>query len=84
MIDLRYSLVIEATDDPNFFGFYSSDLEGFTGVGNSIEDCLYKARWGMEEHVALLREKGLPVPHAVSEPKVVIQNAKPAASPALR
>ena len=30
MIDLKYSLVIEATDDPTFSGFYSPDLEGFT------------------------------------------------------
>ncbi len=80
MIDLRYSLTIEATDDPNFFGFYSPDLEGFTGVGNSIEDCLYKARWGMEEHVALLREQGLPVPSPSRDPKVVIQNAKTVSS----
>ena len=28
MIDLKYSLIIEATKDPNFFGFYSPDLEG--------------------------------------------------------
>ena len=76
MIDLRYSLVIEATEDPNFFGFYSPDLEGFTGVGHSIEDCLYKARWGMEEHVALLKEKDLPVPKANPSPTVVIQNEK--------
>lgn len=78
MIDLKYSLVIEATEDPNFFGFYSPDLEGFTGVGNSIEDCLYKARWGLEEHVALLREKGLPVPTPVANPRVIIENAKSA------
>lgn len=77
MINLSYSLVIEATEDPNFFGFYSPDLEGFTGVGNSIEDCLYKARWGMDEHVTLLREQGLPVPAPVNNPKVVIQNAGP-------
>lgn len=77
MIDLKYSLMIEATEDPNFFGFYSPDLEGFTGVGNSIEDCLYKARWGMEEHVNLLRERGLPVPAPAVDPKVVIQNAGP-------
>ena len=80
MINLSYSLVIEATDDPNFFGFYSPDLEGFTGVGNSIEDCLYKARWGMEEHVALLRERGMPVPQASVDPKVTIQDAKPTAA----
>ena len=46
MIDLKYSLVIEATEDPTFFGFYSPELEGFTGIGHSIEDCLYKAKWG--------------------------------------
>ncbi len=62
MIDLRYSLVIEATEEPDFFSFYSPDLEGFTGVGHSVEDCLYKAKWGMSEHVSLLEEQGLPVP----------------------
>jgi predicted RNase H-like HicB family nuclease len=76
MIDLKYSLVIEATADPSFFGFYSPDLEGFTGVGHSIEDCLYKARWGMEEHVALLRENHLPVPVPSPNPTVVIQNER--------
>jgi hypothetical protein len=30
MIDLKYSPVIEAARDPNFFGFYSPDLEGFS------------------------------------------------------
>ena len=67
MIELNYSLVIEATEDPVFFAFYSPDLEGFTGIGNSVEDCLYKARWGMEEHVALLKERGLPVPKKKSQ-----------------
>ena len=74
MIDLKYSLVIEATSDPTFFGFYSPDLEGFTGVGHSIEDCLYKAKWGMEEHVALLAEQKLSVPEANSNPTVIVQN----------
>jgi predicted RNase H-like HicB family nuclease len=79
VIDLKYSLVIEATEDFNFFGFYSPDLEGFTGVGHSIEDCLYKARWGITEHVALLQETGLPVPEPNPDPRVVIQNEKRAA-----
>ena len=74
MLELKYSLVIEATADPNFFGFYSPDLEGFTGVGHSVEDCLYKARWGMEEHVALLVEQDLPVPAPASNPTVVVRN----------
>lgn len=74
MIDLKYSLVIEATADPNFFGFYSTELEGFTGVGHSIEDCLYKAKWGMEEHVALLREQQLTVPEPNPDPTVTVRN----------
>ena len=74
MIDLKYSLVIEATDDPGFFGFYSPDLEGFTGVGHSIEDCVYKAKWGIEEHVALLKERKLPVPVTNPSPTITIRN----------
>lgn len=74
MIELQYSLVIEATEDPSFFGFYSPDLEGFTGVGHSIEDCLYKAKWGMIEHIALLEERGLAIPEPNPSPTIVIQN----------
>ncbi len=76
MIDLPYALVIEATDDPGFFGLFSPELEGFTGVGNSVEDCLYKAKWGMKEHVELLRERGLPVPPPNPEPTITIRNAR--------
>ena len=76
MIDLKYSLIIEATEDPTFFTYYSPDLEGFTGVGNSVEDCLYKAKWGMEEHISLLKERRLPVPKRNPNPTVTIQNAK--------
>jgi len=76
MIELKYSLVIEATAEPDFFGFYSPDLEGFTGVGHSVEDCLFKARWGMLEHVSLLNEQGLPVPPQNNNPRIVIQNEK--------
>ena len=75
MIELPYSLVIEATDEPDFFGFYSPELEGFTGVGHSVEDCLYKAKWGMQEHMRLLRENGMPVPDPTTDPRIVIQNA---------
>ena len=74
MIDLEYSLIIEATKEPDFFGFFSPDLPGFSGVGHSVEDCLYKARWGMIEHVNLLKEKDLPVPSRNPNPKVIIQN----------
>lgn len=74
MIDLPYSLIIEAPSEPDFFGFYSPELEGFTGIGHSIEDCLYKARWGMKEHQELLQEQGLPVPPPSGNPVITIQN----------
>lgn len=74
MIELSYSLVIEATGEPDYFGFYSPDLEGFSGIGHSVEDCIYKAKWGMKEHVDLLKERGLPIPKRNSNPRIVIQN----------
>jgi len=76
MINLPYSLIIEATKEPDFFGFYSIDLEGFSGIGHSVEDCLFKARWGMKEHVELLEEKNLPVPKRNPDPKIIIQNER--------
>ena len=76
MIELEYSLIIEATEEPDYFGFYSPDLEGFTGIGHSIEDCVYKAKWGMKEHAKLLEEKGLPVPPTTKNSKIIIQNEK--------
>jgi predicted RNase H-like HicB family nuclease len=78
MVDLMYSLVIEVTDEPDFFGFFSPELEGFTGVGHSVEDCLYKARWGMREHVETLAEQGLPIPPCSPDPVVTIRNEKKA------
>jgi predicted RNase H-like HicB family nuclease len=74
MIDLPYTLIIEATEETDCFGFFSPDLEGFSGIGHSIEDCVYKARWGMKEHVELLKERGLPVPPKANNPKIIVQN----------
>lgn len=74
MIDLKYSLIIEATADPSFFGFYSPELEGFSGIGHSIEDCIYKAKWGIEEHVTLLRDRNLPIPEPSANPTVIVRN----------
>jgi hypothetical protein len=50
-------------------------LEGFTGIGHSVEDGLYQARWGMKEHVELLSKQSLPVPAKNADPKIIIQNA---------
>jgi predicted RNase H-like HicB family nuclease len=76
MIDLPYSLVIEATEEPDFFGFYSPELEGFSGIGHSIEDCLYQARWGMKAHVALLAERQLPIPPQSADPVITVRNQR--------
>jgi predicted RNase H-like HicB family nuclease len=78
MIDLPYNLVIEAAEEPDFFSFYSTDLQGFTGVGHSVEDCLYRARHGMAEFFGYMEEMGLPVPPRNPRPTVVIQNEEKA------
>ncbi len=74
MIKLSYSLIIEATDEEDFFGFFSPDLEGFTGIGHSIEDCVFRARAGMEEHVQVMKEQGQPVPNPNPNPTILVQN----------
>ncbi len=74
MLDLQYSLVIEATEESDFFGFYSPDIIGFSGVGNSIEDCIYKAKYGMKEHIELLKLTKLPIPPANANPEIIIRN----------
>jgi predicted RNase H-like HicB family nuclease len=76
MNDLPYSLIIEATDEPDYFGFFSPELEGFSGIGHSAEDCIYKARWGMKEHIALLTEHSLPIPSINPDPRIIVQNEK--------
>ena len=80
MINLPYSLIIEATDDPSFFGFYSPDLPGFTGVGHSIEDCIYQALHGMDEHLAVMTEQGLAAPPQKGNNEIIIRNTVRAAS----
>jgi predicted RNase H-like HicB family nuclease len=72
MTNLKYSLVIESTADPNYFGYYSPDLEGFSGSGSSIEECLRNAQIGMVEHLHLLKEGGLPIPRCNPNPTVTI------------
>jgi predicted RNase H-like HicB family nuclease len=74
MIELPYSLIIEATEEPDFFGFYSPDLEGFTGIGHSVEDCLYQAKWGMHEFVQLMIERKMTVPPRNDDPTITIRN----------
>ncbi len=75
IIELPYSLVIEATGDPEFFSFYSPDLGGFTGAGRSLEECLRTAKSDMQEFVDTLREMNLPVPDQNHQPSILIKSA---------
>ena len=79
MLELPYSLVIEATTESDFFGFYSPELDGFSGIGHSVEDCIFQAKWGMKEHVSLLVQEKLPVPSTNADPTITIRNQAPAA-----
>jgi len=76
MIEIPHSLVIEATEEPDYFGFYSPDLVGFAGIGHSVEDCLYQAKWGMREHLEILGERGLSIPPPDGSPTVLIRNTE--------
>jgi len=76
MIELPYSLIIEATDEPDFFGFYSPDLAGITGIGHSVEDCLYQARWGMREFLQIMIDGSMPIPPQSGDPTVLIKNTR--------
>ena len=59
-----------------FFGFYSPELEGFSGAGHSIENCLSQARREMKAHVSELRQQGLPVPPVNPDPTITIRNQR--------
>ncbi len=74
MIDLPYSLVIEATKKTDYFGFYSPDLGGLTGLGSSIDDCIKKAKIAMKEHLEVLKENNMPIPSRPKNPTILIHN----------
>ena len=76
MIDLPYSLVIEATEEPDFFSYFSPNLPGFSGMAHSVEGCIHQAKLAIAEHTALLRETNRPVPPPSSDPTILIQNGR--------
>ena len=84
MIDLRYSLVIEATSEPDFFSFYSPDLEGFSGVGHSVEDCLYQAKAVRNSIVTLGRGSRHVPPPAGGPPGAAVAHCRSETSSRIR
>ena len=39
-------------------------------------NCLYKAKWGIEDHIALFKESGLPALTASPSPLIIIRNER--------
>ena len=76
MIDLPYSLIIEATENPERYAFHSPDLDDFTGIGFSIDDCIYRARWGMREHIQQVLQQGRAAPPTNCDPTITIRNPR--------
>ena len=78
MIDLKYSLVIEATNDPTFLVF-TRRISKVLLASVTLLKTASQARWGMEEHLELLKKQSLPIPNENPDPKIVIQNQEPLA-----
>ena len=84
MLNLPHSLIIETTDDPAFFCFYSPTLPGFTGAATSLSDCVEQAGPAMLEFRDYLAEFGSPVPPPDERPVVLIcDEPAPSAIPAI-
>ena len=75
MIDIEYSLIIEATEDPAFFCYYSPDLHGFTGAGYSLGECISKVKAEMDEFIGFVKEMGDAIPRPSRRPYIKIVNA---------
>jgi len=73
-MNLKYNIIIEATGDPNYFGYYSPDIPRFTGRGNSIPSLIDELEETIKEHLDVMRENGRKIPAIKANPKIIIQN----------
>lgn len=62
MTPLRYSIVVEETGDPNFWGYFSEDLPGYTGCADSMRGAIIAAIEGIDEYVSFIEEGGGAIP----------------------
>jgi len=69
---LRYTIVIEPTDDPKFFGVYVPDLPGCTSTATNVDEAIQEGIEAIEEHVALLKEFDKPVPPETFRPVIKV------------
>ena len=72
-VQLKYNLIIERTDGPLFYRFFSPELQDFEGGGISIDDCLNKATWKMEHHLNTASDLNIVLPPAPEETSIVIR-----------
>jgi predicted RNase H-like HicB family nuclease len=61
-LDLRYSLVVEPSSEPDFFCAYSPDLLGYYSTGSTPQEAVKNALEELDEYLDALRELGSPVP----------------------
>jgi predicted RNase H-like HicB family nuclease len=57
-----YAIIIERADDGGY-GAWSPDLPGCVALGDSPEETLQEMREAMQGHLAVMRERGEPLPH---------------------
>ncbi len=70
MKELCYSLVVEATDDPAFYSYFSPDLPGYTGWGESLVGAVTDALEHMDEYIEFMRESGAEIPPPALNPQI--------------
>jgi predicted RNase H-like HicB family nuclease len=66
---MKYAIVIER--GPTSYGATVPDLPGCVAVGESLDDVQRLIREAIDEHVAFLRDEGVPVPEPVTQVEYV-------------
>lgn len=69
---MRGYVVVFEGDEQTGYSAYSPDLPGVVAAGDTRQDTERLMREAMAEHLALLRESGLPVPEPADAADVVI------------
>lgn len=59
---LKWDLVVESTNDPHLWGFTSPELDGYTGVGDSLIDAIERGMNDMGEYAEFMGKCGIKVP----------------------
>lgn len=73
MLNLRYSIIVEATEDPNFFGVHCPALDRYgacTAAGSTLDEAVQNGRLAIEEFVLELQVMGITPPPADTYPTV--------------